>query len=94
MIFLPLYQKMGQEGFFIVRPVSRFWLWLSQVLRKTRLPDILPLLPGISKKEPQANRYAVNPKIARFLNKEIFHLLGFQIVLKDPATHWELVKRK
>lgn len=93
MVFLPLYQQMGQEGFFIVRPVSRFWLWLSEVLRKTFLPEILPLLPGISRKTPQANRYVVNPRIARFLNKEIFHVLGFQIVRKDPATHWELVKR-
>lgn len=51
MVFLPLYQKMGQEGFFIVRPVSKFWLWLSQILRKTVLPNLLPLLPGISRKK-------------------------------------------
>lgn len=94
MVFLPLYQQMGQEGFFIVRPVSKFWLWLSKILRKTFLPEMLPLLPGISRKKTYQNRYTANPKIARWLNKEIFHLLGFRIVLKDPDSYWELVKRE
>ncbi|WP_162341054.1 succinylglutamate desuccinylase/aspartoacylase family protein [Cyclobacterium salsum] len=94
MVFLPLYQQMGQEGFFIVRPVSTFWLWLSKIIRKTFLPEMLPLLPGISRKKNHQNRYTANPKIARWLNKEIFHLLGFRIVMKDPDSFWELVKRE
>ncbi|WP_162416352.1 succinylglutamate desuccinylase/aspartoacylase family protein [Cyclobacterium roseum] len=94
MVFLPLYQQMGQEGFFIVRPVSTFWLWLSKIIRKTFLPEMLPLLPGIARKKNHQNRYTANPKIARWLNKEIFHLLGFRIVMKDPDSFWELVKRE
>jgi len=93
MVFLPLYQSKGQDGFFIVKPVSSFWLWLSSWLRRTFLPDLLPLLPGISRKEPSGNRYLVNPAIARWLNKEIFHLLGFRIHYKALKNQWEIIKR-
>lgn len=94
MVFLPLYQSKGQDGFFIVKPVSSFWLGLSKWLRKTFLPDLLPLLPGISKIARSENRFLVNPKIARWLNKEIFHLLGFRIRYKAAGSHWEIIKRE
>lgn len=77
-IFMPLYQKQGDDGFFIITKVSRFWLNLSIIVRKLKLYHILRILPGI--KEDKSNTYTliVNPKTARFLAIEIFHLFGFR----------------
>ncbi|SHM64852.1 Succinylglutamate desuccinylase / Aspartoacylase family protein [Cyclobacterium lianum] len=93
MVFLPLYQSQGEDGFFIVKPVSSFWMGLSKWLRKTFLPKLLPLLPGISQKSHSENRFLVDPRIARWLNKEIFHVLGFRIYYSSPGKNWEIIKR-
>jgi predicted deacylase len=77
-IFMPLYQSQGEDGFFLVREVSPFWLKLSAVLRKLKFERLLPLLPGVRKDEREKQTLIVNKKVARFLTTEIFHLLGFR----------------
>jgi len=39
LILMPLYQKLGEDGFFLGREVAPFWLRLSGVLRKMRVGD-------------------------------------------------------
>jgi hypothetical protein len=46
-IFMPLYQSKGKDGFFIIRQVSGFALWLSAFLRKINFEAILTVLPGV-----------------------------------------------
>jgi len=77
-IFMPLYQKQGKDGFFIINKISKFWIVLSKALRKLQLHHALRLLPGI--KQDPSNRYTliVNPKTAHFLATEIFHLFGYR----------------
>lgn len=82
-IFMPLYQKQGGEGFFIIRKVSIFWLLASKVARKLNMHQLLRILPGIKKAEDYTLR--VNPKIARFLTIHIFHLLGYRKKNKKGA---------
>jgi len=36
-LLMPLYQEQGNDGFFLVRRVKRFWLRLSSVLRMMHL---------------------------------------------------------
>lgn len=78
LIFLPLYQKQGDDGFFVVREIMPFWLRVSSVMRKMRLEKILPYLPGIQKHPLTENTLIVNTKIARWYVLEIFHLLGYR----------------
>lgn len=75
-IFMPLYQKLGNDGYFVIRKISRFWLIISKFLRKIKAYNLLRLLPGIKKVSPYTLR--VNPRTALFLRNQIFHLFGYR----------------
>ena len=78
LIMMPLYQKQGDEGFFIVRPVARFWLWLSALLRNLSIADRVRLLPGVTAYPKRPEELQIDTRIARFFPLQIFHLLGFR----------------
>ncbi|MEY8848860.1 succinylglutamate desuccinylase/aspartoacylase family protein [Psychroserpens sp. XS_ASV72] len=78
LIFMPLYQKQGEDGFFIVKRLSKFWLVLSSVLRSLKFHQFLRLLPGISKHPDNPYGLIANRKIALFLTTKIFHLFGYR----------------
>lgn len=77
-VMLPLYQELGEDGFFLARRVRRFWLWLARWLRSAGVAGLLPLLPGIRRDPVDADTLLANPKVARWFVVEIFHLLGFR----------------
>lgn len=83
-IFMPLYQNVGNDGFLIIRQVSLIWLKLSAYLRKSFLHTLVPYLPGV--KKIGSYSFEVDIRIARFLVKDIFHLLGYRITEKDENT--------
>jgi hypothetical protein len=83
-IFMPLYQKAGEDGFLIIREVSAFWLELSAILRNSFIHSLLRFLPGVSSDDRQ--RYHVDLTVARYLVKELFHLLGYRVLKKDQNT--------
>lgn len=87
-IFMPLYQKKGDDGFFIVRRIPRFFLWLSKVFRSYNFEKLLLLLPGVSIYDEKAHVLAVNNNVASVLRKELFHLFGFRkkIAHSDSVT--------
>ena len=78
LILMPLYQKLGEDGFFIGREISPFWLTLSQILRKLHVGDFIHFLPGVKKHPSEYGTFVVNTQIARFFPLQIFHLLGFR----------------
>nr|MBI1230551.1 aspartoacylase [Cytophagales bacterium] len=84
LIFMPLYQDKGNDGFFIIRPVSDVWLRISAFLRKNNLSQVLRYLPGIHADPENPSIFWVNPRITRFFPKEIFHLFGFRIKRISP----------
>lgn len=86
LILLPLYQRQGSDGFFIARPISRFWLALSSFLRRINADRIAPLLPGVRRHPAFADTLTVDRRIARFVATEIFHLLGYRITHRDQRS--------
>ena len=78
MILMPLYQKLGEDGFFIGRTVAPFWLWLSAVLRKTRVQNILRHLPGVKVDPDDSETLHLDTALARFFPLQVSHLLGFR----------------
>lgn len=95
MIFMPLYQKQGLDGFFIITKISKFWLQLSAVVRKLKLYHLLRVLPGIKKDPTNSYTLIVDPKIAKFLALELFHLFGYRKqVIKDNKLHFIKRDRK
>jgi Succinylglutamate desuccinylase / Aspartoacylase family len=78
LILLPLYQKLGDDGFFLGREVKRFWLNLSALLRKLKVGHYIHVLPGVRRDPMNENLFTIDTRIARILPLQIFHLLGFR----------------
>lgn len=88
-IFMPLYQKQGEDGFFILRKISRFWLNFSKAARAWKINHFLRLIPGVNQDPENEFILLVDPNIARYLAKDIFHLFGYrQQILKDDKLHF------
>jgi len=77
-LFMPLYQKQGAEGFFIVRHIPKNILKMSAFLRRVKFDTLLTLLPGVYWADDTKQRLMVNMKVARFFSKPFFHLLGYR----------------
>lgn len=78
LLFMPLYQSQGTDGFFIIKKIPKFFLKLSSLLRKLKVENLLVILPGINRDKNDKETLIVNLKIARFLAKPLFHLLGYR----------------
>lgn len=92
MIFLPLYQKQGRDGFFIVKKVSRFWLFISSIVRRLRIDRKLHLLPGVKHHPELKSGYIINRRIAKIFALQVFHLLGFRLEKTINSTF--IMKRR
>jgi succinylglutamate desuccinylase len=77
-ILMPLYQKKGEDGFFIGREVAPFWIRLSELLRRMKIADWMFVLPGVRRHPTDPESLIVNTAVARFFPLQIFHLLGFR----------------
>jgi succinylglutamate desuccinylase len=79
-MLMPLYQEQGEDGFFVVREFSAFWLWVSRALRRARLAGGVHLLPGVRRHPDRDGVYVVNRRVARWYALQVLHLLGFRRV--------------
>lgn len=77
-VMLPLYQALGDDGFFLARDVRPFWMLVARGMRRFRLDAIVHWLPGIRRDPEDENTILVDRRIARWFVTEIFHLLGFR----------------
>ena len=77
-ILMPLYQKQGDDGFFLVREFSPFWLRASYILRSLRVDRWVHRLPGVSLDPSMPDAVVVDKRVARFGAQQLFHLLGFR----------------
>lgn len=77
MMLMPLYQPLGDDGYFLVRRVRPIWLAISKGLRTIRGEKILRWLPGVRVDRENPRRLVVNQRVARYLSREIFHLFGY-----------------
>ncbi|TCK67860.1 succinylglutamate desuccinylase [Winogradskyella wandonensis] len=92
-LFMPLYQETGNDGFFIIKEIPKFFLNLSSVLRQLKADNFLTFLPGISWHDKSKGILRANLKITRFLAKSIFHLFGYRNKQEDE-THLLLYNRE
>lgn len=77
-LFMPLYQPLGEDGFFVVRRAGRVFMRLSRLLRPLKLHKLIHLLPGVQRSEAGVDAFIVNPKVARLLAHEVFAMLGYR----------------
>ncbi|MTI22201.1 aspartoacylase [Fulvivirga sp. RKSG066] len=83
LIFMPLYQSKGDDGFFIIRKIRWVWLKFSAVLRRTKFHRVLHFLPGIYRYNALNYTLVINKKIAKWFVVEFFHLMGFRLKRKQ-----------
>ena len=90
-LLMPLYQEQGEDGFFLVREFSPFWMGVSVVMRRSGLARVAHWLPGVRRLDGSDDEVVVNKRIARFFARQLFHLLGYR-QLEDAGD--ELVMRR
>lgn len=78
LILMPLYQTLGEDGFFLGREVAPFWLKLSGLLRRWKIGNLMRFLPGVKRSKFDAETFEIDTRIARIFPLQIFHLLGFR----------------
>ncbi len=78
LLFMPLYQKLGEDGFFLVRQVNTFWLKVSEYMRRLKFDRVVPFLPGVDYLPGRRDALVIDTRIARWFVIEICHLLGFR----------------
>jgi succinylglutamate desuccinylase len=93
MILLPLYQGLGNDGFFLCREVRPFWLSVSWLLRRLRLNGLVHWLPGVRRDRRRPEVLIVNTRVARIYPLEIFHLLGFRKI-RQSGTELLVIRRR
>jgi succinylglutamate desuccinylase len=91
-ILMPLYQPLGDDGFFLAVPVPRFWFELSALLRRLRADKLLRLVPGVRRYADRPDTFLVSRRVARWLVPELFHLLGYKR-LDHGARHYVFTRR-
>ncbi|PIE99753.1 MAG: aspartoacylase [Maribacter sp.] len=85
-IFMPLYQKKGNDGFFLIRKLPLWVLNLSAFFRRTKVVSLLHYLPGLSWANKEKESLLVNTKVAQFSTRSFFHLFGYRNRILDD-TH-------
>lgn len=91
-LLMPLYQEQGEDGFFLVREFSPFWMGVSRFLRQSGVSELAYLLPGVSRVPGTENEVVVDKRIARFFARQLFHLLGFRQL--EDAGHQLVMRRR
>ncbi len=77
-VLMPLYQKQGSDGFFIVREVKRIWLSLSTLARRLRMGRLARYLPGVRRHPTLDDALVVEWTVARGFLIDLFHFLGYR----------------
>lgn len=77
-LLMPLYQAQGSDGFFLMRPVNRFWLVVSGVVRRLGVGSMAHLLPGVRRDPTRVGTLLIDRGTARWFALEVMHLLGFR----------------
>ncbi len=92
-MLLPLYQSLGNDGFFLAREFSPFWLKLSAIMRKMNLDRFLHWLPGVRKAKRRPGELLISTGAARYLAPQFFHLLGYR-KLRHRDRYMVLTRRR
>ncbi|NNF12409.1 MAG: hypothetical protein HKN72_04270 [Gemmatimonadetes bacterium] len=92
-LLMPLYQEQGEDGFFLVREFSPFWMRASVAMRQLGLSRVVTWLPGVSRRGDNPDEVVVDKRIARFFARQLFHLLGFR-QLEDAGDRLVMRRRR
>lgn len=78
LMFMPLYQSKGEDGFFLIRRIKPIWMKISRWLRHKNIDQYIHLLPGVNEFDHEEQRFKVDQSIAFAFALQLFHLLGYR----------------
>jgi len=78
LILLPLYQGMGDDGFFLATEFSPFWLTASRWMRNMRMGYLLAWMPGVRHHPERDGVLIVDTRFARWFPLQMFRLAGYR----------------
>lgn len=79
LIFMPLYQTQGDDGFFIVRPVRPVWLRISRWLRSRGIAERATWIPGVLPHPDREDAVVLAPWASNRVVIGLLHLLGYNV---------------
>lgn len=82
-IFMPRYQKLGSEGFYVVKRIAAFWIKFSRKFRLFKYHHRLHWLLGVYKVGSNPLTFKVDQQVTFLWSLEVFHLLGYIKVRQD-----------
>lgn len=89
LLFMPNRQarkRPTDDAFFVLRPVWRRFMWCSARLRRSpAVFRLLGMMPGVRRIDNRTMH--VDPTVAAFMSRDIFHLLGFRIHRAGPIRY-------
>lgn len=91
LMMLPRYQPQGDDGFFVATVITPRWLRLSSAARRIRLDQLLPLLPGVTRRDAARLHYSGDAIPNHVV--ELLHLLGYRGV-RPETPGLELFRRR
>jgi predicted deacylase len=77
-VVLPLYQKLGSDGFFWAREVSERRLRLAALLRRLPTDAVVRRLPGVHEDAAHPHQLVVDDVVARRPVTSLLRLLGYR----------------
>ena len=81
-ILMPLYQEMGNDGFYIVKQINPIWIRLSNLIRKTDTEKLLRILPGFFTIHSGSGKLAVPVRFSAEFLINLLHFLGYRKIRK------------
>jgi hypothetical protein len=93
-ILMPLYQGLGEDGFFLARDLGDMRLQLSAALRKLEVDRLLPYLPGVGH-DPIQDALTVAELGNRPAVKQVLRMFGYRKdLVVGPAGPLSLARRR
>jgi len=78
LLLMPLYQQLGDDGFFLAQPMSGMRLYLSTLVRTLRLEWMLHLVPGVSRHPDDRDRWVVAAGADDARMRKLLALFGYR----------------
>jgi hypothetical protein len=93
-LLMPLYQGLGDDGFFLGQTIRRSWLRFSAFLRTLGVDRLLTWLPGVRVHETRAHALTLSEHgLARLIPHQWFRLFGYRKV-RHEAGRMLFVRRR
>jgi succinylglutamate desuccinylase len=78
LLLMPLYQQLGDDGFFLARPMSGVRLYLSTLVRTLRLEWVLYLVRGLKRHPDHRDRWIVSARANDARMRTLLALFGYR----------------